>query len=368
MKECNRQGKHPYSKMNWKLLATDNPENIEMFFDKINTKNLNLAVATGRKGKNEKYLVVIDIDDEKSTFYEKILKANVKTFYYKTGGGGHHFWFWSRNPVKNSVSLIQNKVDIRGTGGYVIVPPSKHISGNKYELMESETMEISNLPEEFETLLNVKKNHEISKNGHEAKTVKKHEVSDLLKLWGNYSVTQIRSMLVSNNLLIPEGTRNYTIFRLLCSDRARGADRRELVRNSQIYRKYCENFPTIDQEELMKIVDSVMKYPIYDNSYENINQKYINWLEKNGIEKEEFLKQKLLTLDNLFFNSLKKSKTPTSLQIISKTREEFFKINGLNQYSIYKPSALGLKLRSLGFERVRTSTCNLWNVDVQIFQ
>jgi hypothetical protein len=65
---------------------------------------------------------------------------------------------------------------------------------------------------------------------------------------------------------------------------------------------------------------------------------------------------------------LKKSKTPTSLQIISKIREEFFKINGLNQYSIYKPSALGLKLRSLGFERVRTSTCNLWNVDVQIFQ
>lgn len=85
---CTRPGKHPYSKINWKILASNKKETIISAFEKTKEKQLNLAVATGRKGKDGKYLVVIDIDDSNSSFYEKIIKAKVKTFYYKTGGGG----------------------------------------------------------------------------------------------------------------------------------------------------------------------------------------------------------------------------------------------------------------------------------------
>lgn len=370
-KECNRQGKHPYSKMNWKLLASSKREDIQVIFDRTKKKSLNVGIATGRKGLNGKYLVVVDIDDNSSDFAQKIIKTNTKTFSYKTGGGGYHFWFWSKHPVKNSVSLIAKKVDVRGTNGYVVIPPSNHVSGGKYEFVNGEINEIADLPNEIEVLLNIKKSNlneeesnQVTSNITYKKRVK-HEVPDLLKIWSSYSIQDIRELINSGLTKIPEGTRNHTIFRLLCSDRAMGATKQLLMNNSKTYRLHCENFPTVEYEELERIVESVMKYPPYDNSYENVNTKYINWISKNGIVSPENCKAELLRTDKLFFDTLKKSNTGCSLKTISLTREEFFKSKGIKHYSTYKPSALGLKLRSLGFERIRTSRCNLWNVDIE---
>jgi Bifunctional DNA primase/polymerase, N-terminal len=52
-----------------------------------------------------------------------------------TGGGGLQIYF--RYPgdksIANSTSKIAKNIDVRGEGGYVIAPPSLHVSGQRYQ-------------------------------------------------------------------------------------------------------------------------------------------------------------------------------------------------------------------------------------------
>ncbi len=56
------------------------------------------------------------------------------TVVQQTGGGGWHYLF--RTPIgvriKNSVENLGPGLDVRGDGGYIIVAPSNHVSGNSY--------------------------------------------------------------------------------------------------------------------------------------------------------------------------------------------------------------------------------------------
>ena len=86
-----------------------------------------VGVATGKVSG----IVVVDVEAGGST---KDLPATVCA---KTGGGGFHFFYKHPSvPVKNAVR-IREKTDIRGDGGYVVVPPSLHKSGNRYEWIVS---------------------------------------------------------------------------------------------------------------------------------------------------------------------------------------------------------------------------------------
>lgn len=50
-----------------------------------------------------------------------------------TGSGGRHLLFrHPGRPVKNSVESLGPGIDFRGDGGYIVVAPSRHISGNAY--------------------------------------------------------------------------------------------------------------------------------------------------------------------------------------------------------------------------------------------
>jgi putative DNA primase/helicase len=50
-----------------------------------------------------------------------------------TGSGGTHVYFaWSGHPIGCSVGVLTG-VDVRGEGGYVVAPPSLHVSGGRYE-------------------------------------------------------------------------------------------------------------------------------------------------------------------------------------------------------------------------------------------
>jgi putative DNA primase/helicase len=51
-----------------------------------------------------------------------------------TGGGGRHLFFAlpSSQIVRNSVGKLGPGVDVRGESGYVVLPPSQHLSGNQY--------------------------------------------------------------------------------------------------------------------------------------------------------------------------------------------------------------------------------------------
>jgi hypothetical protein len=89
--------------------------------------NAGIAVITG----SVSGLVVVDVDSPAGMEHIKPY-LNGDTLTTITGGGGRHFYFkHPGQPVPNAVGLLPG-VDLRGDGGYVIVPPSTHKSGNRY--------------------------------------------------------------------------------------------------------------------------------------------------------------------------------------------------------------------------------------------
>ena len=55
------------------------------------------------------------------------------TMTVKTGGGGYHFYYSVDGSVKNRTNVLKG-IDVRGDGGYVVAPGSKHKSGNFYTI------------------------------------------------------------------------------------------------------------------------------------------------------------------------------------------------------------------------------------------
>jgi hypothetical protein len=84
-------------------------------------------------------LVVVDIDRHSGGFrslarlqrHHGRLPHTPVTF---TGGGGRHYWFaHPGHPVPNSTGRLGPGIDIRGDGGYVLAPPTKHMTGRRYD-------------------------------------------------------------------------------------------------------------------------------------------------------------------------------------------------------------------------------------------
>jgi Bifunctional DNA primase/polymerase, N-terminal/Primase C terminal 1 (PriCT-1) len=95
--------------------------------------NANVAIATGRA-------IVVDIDPRHggdgalAQLKEKHGKFP-PTWHVRTGGGGLHIYLSAQSnlTIKNSAGQLGAGIDVRGHGGYVVAPPSKHISGKEYE-------------------------------------------------------------------------------------------------------------------------------------------------------------------------------------------------------------------------------------------
>lgn len=364
--KCERPGKHPFFNVSWKNLSSNTLEGLNK-----STKNrlgslflsgecldFNLAVATGTRSETTgKFLVVVDVD---ATTHE-ILELLPETFSYRTGKGGYHFWYWSDVEVKNSVSKIYEKVDIRGTGGYVIVPPSTHASGNKYALLHGPLKEIEQIP----SWLSQKITSTLFQSSLDEKPKKRKTQDDVqtlgLSSWTKSPVRDIRQKINSGEK-IPCGMRNITIHRLLSSDRALGTiTYSDLFDRASTYANACEETQSLSKREIHGLVSSVMKYPAYNSVLENINQNYVKWMKKH--HKAEINIDLLEKQDESFFNSLKKGDKLVSLEQIMTTRSEWYRSKNVKNFARYKSQFMAKKLTQLGFERKRTAKCNLWNID-----
>lgn len=368
-KDCGSPGKHPYLNLKWKDIATNSMIRLDSWSKK---RPVNYAICTGRQStKTGKYLVVVDVDRQD----HEIIKTLPQTFCYKTGSGGFHFWFWSSVPVKNSASQLAEKVDIRGTGGYVIVPPSKHISGKSYELLCEETQEVANLPQVILDELARKTKADSAKiKGKSKTTVNSGRAVDAVpevvsKWWSKTPIATLRASLASGNK-IPLGVRNIVTHRLLSSDRAKGAATYEdLFSRGLEYRKVMEMPDSFEDRELRNIVCSVMRYPVYNNEADNVNKNYAKWMSKFSPKKIEAAT--LDAMDKTFFSRLRPSvSTGISLKSLAQTRKEWYASNQMQEgFATYRSQLLAKKLKSLGFERTRSAKQNLWNVDMsQVFE
>jgi hypothetical protein len=129
---CDSPGKHPSNLARHGLKdATTDEKIIKEWWTCQPTANI--AIATGA-------VVVVDIDPRHGG-NAALAKLEAKhgnfppTWRVRTGGGGLHLYFSAPpdSTIKNSAGQLGTGIDVRGHGGYVVAPPSTHISGKSYE-------------------------------------------------------------------------------------------------------------------------------------------------------------------------------------------------------------------------------------------
>jgi hypothetical protein len=129
---CPDAAKHPYARHapNGFKNASKDPEKVKHWAG----GPYNIATATGAISG----IVVIDVDDRHGGA-DSLAALEAKhgplpsTWRSFTGGGGEHRFF--RHPRRFlgcSEAKLAPGIDVRADGGYAIVPPSRHISGQAY--------------------------------------------------------------------------------------------------------------------------------------------------------------------------------------------------------------------------------------------
>lgn len=224
--KCSSPGKHPLTKNGFKN-ASKEPEVIgEMFHEH---PNANIGIATGKSSNIE----VIDIDPQNGGDESwKLISEQVEipsTLVSQTGGGGKHMFF-RYSGRKPSKKLLRKGVDFQSGGQYIIVPPSRHKSGNCYKWVE-EGVPIVDLPEDLFNALLIEENHK----------------------------SQSSIIGSQNNHVIKEGSRNNSLTIYAGQLRAQGLRQAEILvllrdKNSQC----CK--PPLEDKEVVQISESMGRY------------------------------------------------------------------------------------------------------------
>ncbi|MEB3150034.1 MAG: bifunctional DNA primase/polymerase [Sphaerospermopsis sp.] len=85
-------------------------------------------------------VTVLDVDDKNTTYG---FDSPVKT---KTISGGTHLWYKWRAGIRNTVRIGGKPIDVRGDGGFVVIPPSE-FDDKKYEWISYEFDKLGDFPE-----------------------------------------------------------------------------------------------------------------------------------------------------------------------------------------------------------------------------
>jgi Bifunctional DNA primase/polymerase, N-terminal/Primase C terminal 1 (PriCT-1) len=139
-KDCSEsnKGKHPIM-AGGHTKASNEPKKVYGLFSAQKMQNANIGIATGLKSK----LFVLDIDPRNSGTESLQALADaypyfaesLNTYCVSTGGGGLHYYFSLDRPFPSIKRHgLGGGIDIKADGGYVVAPPSIHISGNVYRV------------------------------------------------------------------------------------------------------------------------------------------------------------------------------------------------------------------------------------------
>jgi Bifunctional DNA primase/polymerase, N-terminal/Primase C terminal 1 (PriCT-1) len=128
---CRPGGKDPLTKRGH-IDATTDPRKIHMWWKRW--PNANIAVPTGgRSG-----VLVVDVDhpaslDALEAKHDKFSETRT----HSTGSGGMHliFAYPEDSDIRNSAGKLGEGLDVRGEGGYIIVPPSR--TTRPYEILDA---------------------------------------------------------------------------------------------------------------------------------------------------------------------------------------------------------------------------------------
>jgi hypothetical protein len=119
--DCSSPGKHPRTK-NGLTDATTDADQVRKWWGMWATANIGAVVPDG--------LIVVDLNvaDIATVFRSDEVPRTASS---KTGRG-RHLIYRTATPIRPKVG-VREHVDLRGPGSYIVVPPSLHISGVRYE-------------------------------------------------------------------------------------------------------------------------------------------------------------------------------------------------------------------------------------------
>lgn len=125
--DCPRPGKVPWTPHGFKDAST-HEQTIRAWWTRW--PDANIGFATGR-------YVVLDVDGPEGEAALAELEAKHEklpaTLAVRTGKGRHLYFAANGARVRNSAGKLGPHIDVRGYGGYVILPPSLHENGTRYE-------------------------------------------------------------------------------------------------------------------------------------------------------------------------------------------------------------------------------------------
>lgn len=157
----------------------------------------NIAMATGHASG----AVVVDLDGDLATKEAVNRGIDIGPWAYTGRVGGRHIWCAYREDAPTVFAKVGG-IDFRGQGGYVLLPPSLHHTGNRYRwAQEPGTAPLPELPRWINDLANEK----ISTNGH--------------VLQNSAPALDISSLLLEG---VAKGHRDDTLFRLAAKLRGMG--------------------------------------------------------------------------------------------------------------------------------------------------
>lgn len=131
---CTSPGKHPRTMDGLKSASSD-PSQIENWWSMWPESNV--GVLTGA----ESGIIVLDVDDTSTKALDG--RELLPTLTQETGSGGVHYIY--RHPggrLKSSVKVLPG-IDSRADGGYIVAPPSRHVSGQAYRWTVERDIELA---------------------------------------------------------------------------------------------------------------------------------------------------------------------------------------------------------------------------------
>jgi hypothetical protein len=147
--DCGSPGKHPRTQHGL-LDASADPDDAWAAWETFSHSNIGIATGTASS------LVVLDVDgSDGEASLATLVGAHEPlpaTLTATTGRGRHLYFAYSGAEITNSAGRLGAKLDVRGHGGYVVGPPSVHISGRAYQWVDA-AAPIAPLPEWLAVLM-----------------------------------------------------------------------------------------------------------------------------------------------------------------------------------------------------------------------
>lgn len=238
--KCTSIGKHPIISGGFKNATTDINQIVKWWKA---YPDANIGIPTGHLNN----LVVIDIDPKNGgnkslEKLKKLVPELTQTLTHRTGSDGRHFLFSYPDGIEKIKSAPLKGfegIDVKADGGYIVVPPSLHVTGKHYEIMDDhDCLDPEPVPQK---LLEVLLEHTNKRRTSTSKEIPEK---------------------------ILEGSRNNTLCSIGGTLRRRGLGP-ESILAALLLENQAKCVPPLPEEEVKCIVESISRYPAGDLSQSN---------------------------------------------------------------------------------------------------